>query len=168
MLPPPAAIATAPSPSSRASWNPAVPPPPVGGAAVGNGVGLSVVGGLYDVDGLCVGVGPCVGDPVNVGSEDGVVLVPSLGVPAPAESLPEAVTEGVDVLPGVDEVEPDVQPATATDARIVKAPQPMTVRRTLSAAPAMVVRTFIKPSSCARQAAVPFPVPAGLPKCRRP
>jgi hypothetical protein len=154
MLPPPAAIAAAPSPSSRASWNPAVPPPPVGGAAVGNGVALSVVGGLYDADGLCVG------DPVNVGSEDGVVLVPSLGVPAPAESLPEAVTEGVVVLPGVDEVEPDVQPATATDARMVKAPQPMTVRRTLSAAPAMVVRTFIKPSSCARQATVPFPVPA--------
>ena len=47
--------------------------------------------------------------------------------------------------PGVDEDEADVQPATATDARMAKVPQPATVSRTLGAAPAIVVRTFIEP-----------------------
>src|ERR1022692_919034 len=48
MLPAPARIAATPSPKSRASWNPAVPPPPVGGAAVRNGLaaGLRVAEGL--------------------------------------------------------------------------------------------------------------------------
>src|SRR5271165_6327685 len=104
MLPAPAAIAAAPTPRSRASWNPAVPPPPVGGAAVGKTVGLSVVGGLYVADGLVAG------DVVNDGSVDGlgVSLAPGLGVPAPAESLLEEVAEGDGVPLGGDEDEDDV------------------------------------------------------------
>jgi hypothetical protein len=35
MLPAPARIAAPPSPKSMTSWTPAVPPPPVPGAAVG-------------------------------------------------------------------------------------------------------------------------------------
>lgn len=38
MLPAPARIAAPPTPRSRVSWNPAVPPPPVAGAAVGKGL----------------------------------------------------------------------------------------------------------------------------------
>ncbi len=108
---------------------------------MGKTVGLSVVGGLYDVDGL---VG---GDVVNDGSVDGLVdglgvsLAPVLGEPVPVVSL----TEGDDVPPDDDEDEGDVQPATVTDARMATVPQPMTVSRTLGAAPVMVVRTFIEP-----------------------
>ena len=104
---------------------------------MGKTVGLSVVGGLYDVDGL---VG---GDVVNDGSVDGlgVSLAPVLGEPVPVVSL----TEGDDVPPDGDEDEDDVQPATVTDARMATVPQPMTVSRTLGAAPVMVVRTFIEP-----------------------
>src|ERR1700751_675223 len=47
MLRRPATMAAPPSAASQASWNPAVPPPPVTGAAVGIGLGLG--------DGLCVG-----------------------------------------------------------------------------------------------------------------
>ena len=48
MLPAPARIAATPSPKSTASWNPAVPPPPVDGAAAGNGLaaGLGFAAGL--------------------------------------------------------------------------------------------------------------------------
>jgi len=38
MLPAPARMAAAPRPSSGPSWNPAVPPPPVAGAAVTAGL----------------------------------------------------------------------------------------------------------------------------------
>ncbi len=105
---------------------------------MGKTVGLSVVGGLYDVDGL---VG---GDVVNDGSVDGLGV--SLAPGSVSRSLScAAVTEGDDVPPDDDEDEGDVQPATVTDARMAKVPQPMTVSRTLGAAPAMVVRTFIEP-----------------------
>src|ERR1035441_3397266 len=61
MLPAPARIAATPSPKSRASWNPAVPPPPVGGAAVGNGLaaGLGVADGLAEglAEGLALALG---------------------------------------------------------------------------------------------------------------
>jgi hypothetical protein len=127
---------------------------------VGKTVGLSVVGGLNVADGLVVGL--VVGDVVNVGSVDGLgeSLAPVLGVPAPAESLLETVAEGDDVLPGGDEDEDDVQPATATDARMVTVPQPTTVSRTLGAAPAMVVRTFIEPPHAPGRRRSRFPAPA--------
>jgi hypothetical protein len=51
-LPAPARIASTPAQSSSTSWNPAVPPPPVPGAAVGN----ELADGLGDGDGLGLGV----------------------------------------------------------------------------------------------------------------
>src|SRR5260221_6360695 len=56
MLAAPASIAAATSPRSMASWNPAVPPPPMDGGAVGNGLveGLPVADG--DADGLTEGL----------------------------------------------------------------------------------------------------------------
>ncbi len=123
---------------------------------MGKTVGLSVVGGLYVADGLVAG------DVVNDGSVDGlgVSLALGLGVPPPAESLLESVTEGDGVPLGGDEDEDDVQPATATDARMATVPQPTTVSRTLGAAPVMVVRTFIEPPHAPGRRRSRFPAPA--------
>ncbi len=52
MLPAPARIASTPRQNSRRSWNPAVPPPPVPGAALGN----ELADGLGDGDGLGLAV----------------------------------------------------------------------------------------------------------------
>src|SRR5215469_18851136 len=60
MAPAPTRIASTPRQNSRTCWNPAVPPPPVPGAAVGNewadGVGEGVGDGVGDGLGLCVAV----------------------------------------------------------------------------------------------------------------
>jgi hypothetical protein len=48
MLPAPAKIAKRPRPNSRTSWNPAVPPPPVPGAAGGNELAGWLGGGALD------------------------------------------------------------------------------------------------------------------------
>ena len=65
MLPAPPSTAAPPRARSRASWNPAVPPPPVAGAAVGNGLadGLGVTVGV----GVGVGVGDPLGDGLGLG-----------------------------------------------------------------------------------------------------
>ena len=52
MLPAPARIASTPRQNSRTCWNPAVPPPPVPGAAAGK----ELADGLSDGDGLGLGV----------------------------------------------------------------------------------------------------------------
>ena len=52
MPPAPARIASTPRQNSRTSWNPAVPPPPVPGAALGN----KLADELGDGDGLGLGV----------------------------------------------------------------------------------------------------------------
>src|SRR5712692_8574825 len=65
MPPAPARIASTPRQNSRTSWNPAVPPPPVPGAAVG---GDELADGLGDGDGLGLGAAalgaPALGAPV--------------------------------------------------------------------------------------------------------
>ncbi len=158
MLPAPARIAAAPSPKSRACWNPAVPPPPVGGAAVGNGLG---VGG---------GVGGGVGVGVAEADGDGEALADGLAE-ALAEALADALADaeevavgaaagpvllgaGVDVVgagePGEDVVgssaegEDDVQAEMSTDASTATMPQPTAL--SLAARPARaVLRTFMEP-----------------------
>src|SRR5215469_2723032 len=82
MLPAPASIAAPPSPRSRVSWNPAVPPPPVGGAPFGIGLVLGGDGDEFPsraVDGLADGL------------TDGLVelVAPGLGVVVPAVPLDE-------------------------------------------------------------------------------
>src|SRR5262249_47967335 len=56
--PAPARMASTPRQNSRTCWNPAVPPPPVPGAAAGNepADGLGDLDGLGDGDGLGLGV----------------------------------------------------------------------------------------------------------------
>src|SRR5216683_3334296 len=118
MLPAPASIAAAPSPRSRASGNPAVPPPPVAGAAVGNGLAdrlgdaegrgeadrLGEAAGGEDVEGLALGFGV-------------VALAVSLGR---FVGVAEPVAPGENVV-GVAEGEDPVQAETDEDATMVKA-----------------------------------------------
>lgn len=171
MLPVPARIAATPSATSRPSWNPAVPPPPVTGAPVR--IGLD--------DGLC--------DPLDVwlagwlalevwvagvpvaevlvlvaevlvpvempGVVTGVVLPGVDVLPALAEPLPEAL---VDVPPMKEENDgvgdpDDVQAETAAVPSMVRAPKPAAVSLALSAVLPMAVRTFIEPPHA------PFPRP---------
>jgi hypothetical protein len=92
MLPAPASLAAAPSAMSGASWNPAVPPPPVGGAAVGNEL----------ADGLRVGADDA-GRLVE-GLADGLPAVAARlveGLPAVAGRLVEVLTEGLALAFGV-------------------------------------------------------------------
>jgi hypothetical protein len=81
MPPAPARIASTPRQSSRTCWNPAVPPPPVPGGAVGN----EPADGLGDGDGL--GLGAAAPGRVALG-----VVTRCVGV------LGAVVTRGVGVL----------------------------------------------------------------------
>jgi hypothetical protein len=94
MAPAPATIASTPRQKSRRCWNPAVPPPPVPGAAVGNeladGVGDGVGVGL---GGVVLG-GAVLGGAVLgalLGVVLGVALAETLGVAPPAENEGGAV-----------------------------------------------------------------------------
>jgi hypothetical protein len=153
MLPAPATMAATPATRSKVSWNPAVPPPPVTGAAVGTGLTVEVT--------VAVGVGVCVTVRVARGvtvegeleltpgvPEAEVVLLPAEGeVPGlPAEAEAETDTEPLTVTDGekvgtvgavVDD--PEVHAASATGASRVSAPQ----HRTVSFPPSVVPRTFI-------------------------
>lgn len=89
------------------------------------------------------------------------VVWPEEGVVAPdagAVIVPEMVTDGVKVGTVVEE--DPLQAETATGARRVRAPQLRAVSLARRAAPAVVVRTFMEPSSCARQMTTVFPSPA--------
>ena len=120
MPPAPASIASTPRQNSRTSWKPAVPPPPVPGAAVGN----ELADGLGDGDGLGLGV-------VVLGVVVlGVLLeVVALGVPLAeifgvAGPVPPGENEG-----SVVDGEPAVQADTNAGASMAKAAQPRTVPR---------------------------------------
>ena len=145
MPPAPASIASTPRQNSRTSWKPAVPPPPVPGAALGN----ELADGLGDGDGLGLGVvalgavtpgtvAPGVAVPGVVAlaaAVPGVVVlgvlleVVALGAP-PAEIVglaglvPPAGNEG-----GVVEGEPAPQADTDAGTSMAKAAQPRTVPR---------------------------------------
>jgi hypothetical protein len=138
-----------------------VPPPPVTCAAVGYAVTVRVMVGVGVATTVVVRVGVGVAVVVVVVTT-GDGLSPELG-DTPAEPLavmvaePDTVTEGVKIA-GVVVDDAEVQPEITTGAMTAKAPQPIAVNRTLRAVPAMVVRTLIKPSSCACPAANPCPV----------
>jgi hypothetical protein len=142
MPPKPAAIATPPMARSPPSSNPAVPPPPVCGAA-GYDVGLA--GGVYG--GLEVGLAG--GDVVSVG-------LPVVGLPVGlagelAVPVPVSVPVGVGVYDdaGVDVdvvVVPDGEQAeSATATTTVISPQPTAGRPALRAVRPMAVRACMKP-----------------------
>ena len=168
MLPAPPSTAAPPRARSRPSWNPAEPPPPVAGAAVGNG--------LADGLGVTVGVGVGVGVADPLGDGLGLALAEWLSVP-----LGEADAVGVGVLAGENEDEaaegvPAEQAEIATEAQqhLAMALKPVMVSIALSPAPAMVVRTLMDPPSIPARwrPCFPFsskpPVPAMAGDTRRP
>jgi hypothetical protein len=140
MPPVPARIASTPRQSSRTCWNPAVPPPPVLGAAAGN----ELAEGLGDCGGLGLGVvtlGVVVPGVVVLGAVVlGVVMlgVVVLGVPLEVAALVVSLAAPFGaaglVSPGANEggvvgVDPDEQADTDTVASTAKAAQPRTVPR---------------------------------------
>jgi hypothetical protein len=145
MLPRPATIAAPPTTASPASWNPAVPPPPVTGAAVG--IGLNE--GLGD--GLAEGLG--LGDAEGLGEELTLTLVDALAgvvaTPTPAGvtvtlTVTPSLTVGDRIVTGTVEG-PEVQAESATQASMAVRPQPTAVSRTRCDVPAMAVRALIEP-----------------------
>jgi hypothetical protein len=149
MLPAPTTIAAPPRPTRKVSWNPAVPPPPVSGAAVGKvladglgagecewvgvgdgewlGVGVSLAEGLVLGVGVLVAVSVTVGEPVGVAG-----LVPVGDPPGDSDG---GVAEGV----------PLVQAATDADASTVTVAQPIALNLAPSGFPAIVGRIFREP-----------------------
>jgi hypothetical protein len=130
-----------PMTSSEACWNPAVPPPPVAGAAVG--AGLAVGLGLAEGDGL--GVVEREGLVVGLGLELGLGLV--LGellaeLDPLADEPVEDDDEGVGSAPelGVPE-----HAAMAREASRVTMPQPTAASLVLDPVPVTVLRTFMEP-----------------------
>ena len=138
------------------SCKPAVPPPPVTGAAGG-----TLLGGTVTV---CVTVTSGVaGDAVAVAVAvtPGVEVLPDGDVSEEAVAVTVAVpdTDGEKTVGGVVEVE-EVQAERATGASRARAPQQRAVRVALSGVLAIVPRTFMDPSSCAGQMTIVFPFPA--------
>src|SRR5215472_13441734 len=150
MPPAPARIASTPRQNSRTCWNPAVPPPPVPGAAAGNepADGLGDLDGLGDGDGLGLGVEALGVGVLGVGVLGvgvlgvgvlgvgvlgvgvlgvGVLGVGVLGVPVAeivgvAGLVPPGENEG-----GVVDGEPPVQADTDATPSMARAAQPRTV-----------------------------------------
>jgi hypothetical protein len=154
MPPAPAKIASTPRQNSRTCWNPAVPPPPVPGAAAGNelsdglgdgdGLGLGVALDSAALDGAALGVallgevalGVAVAGAVVLGAVvlGAVVLGVPLEVAALGVSLAETVGVAEPVPPaenegGAVDAEPDEQADTDAVASMAKAAQPRTVPR---------------------------------------
>ena len=159
MPPAPAKIASMPMQNSRTCWNPAVPPPPVPGAAAGN----ELSDGLGDGDGLGLGLGldaaaldsaalgvavlgevaldvAVLGDvALGVGVAGAVVLgAVVLGVLLEVGALDVSLAETVGVAEPVPpaeneggpvDAEPDEQADTDAVASMAKAAQPRTVPR---------------------------------------
>jgi hypothetical protein len=131
-----------PMTSSEACWNPAVPPPPVAGAAVGTGLAVGL--GVTEGDGLGVVVGEGDGLVVGLGVGLGLPLGEPLGETVDVADAPaEDEDEGVGSAPedGVPE-----HAETVTETSTVKMPQPTAASSLpLSLVPATVPRTFMEP-----------------------
>jgi hypothetical protein len=166
MPPRPATIAAPPSTASPASWNPAVPPPPVTGAPMGaeldDGLEAGWGLGLCDADGLAL--------VLALADELGLVLVlvlvrgeePPLAVLVAVELTVELVPAegmyvdagGVVVVAGLE-----VQAESATQASMVVRPQPTAVSRTRCDVHAMAVRALIEPPHVLGNDHFPVPGP---------
>jgi hypothetical protein len=133
MLAAPASTAAPPRAKSRVSWNPAVPPPPVAGAAAGS----RLADGLGVTEGLALTLAELLAEEAGVG-EVGFAGENEVGTP-----------EGVD----------PVQAESAAEASMVMVLQPMMANLALSPVPAMVVRIFMEPPHASREVAAPFPGP---------
>jgi hypothetical protein len=154
MPPRPATIAKPPTTARPASWNPAVPPPPVTGAPLGTGVyeglGDGLAEGLWLALDVVDGVAEELALELALSDTDALALAD-----APALALAEVLAVAVEValelalgepLNTVTEEEvPEVQAESATQAIMVVRPQPTAVYRTRCDVHAMAVRTLIEP-----------------------
>jgi hypothetical protein len=131
------------------SCNPAVPPPPVTGAALGTGLvdeaaGAAAVLVTVDVAVAVLGAGEL---ELTPGVPDATVLPDEGELPDEADAVTdpvgEMVTDGEKTV-GVED-EDEVHAETATGASRVRAPQHMAVSLALSGVPVIVLRTFIDP-----------------------
>ena len=138
-----------------------MPPPPVAGAAAGNGL----AGRLGDADrpGDAEGRGEADWLGEAAGREDVEGLGLGFGVVALAEPLgrfvgvAEPVAPGENVV-GVAEGDDPVQAETEADASMVKAAQPTVVSLALNPVPAMIARTFMGPPQASGSCRPQFPV----------
>ena len=140
-----------------------MPPPPVGGAAVGNGLG----DGLGVADGDAGRLGVADGDAGRLGVAEGLAL--ALGVVTPAVppgwivGVAEPVTPGENVV-GVAAGEDPVQAETDAEARTVKVAQPA-ASLALSPVPA-IARILMGPPHASGRWRTRFRVPASEEKSR--
>jgi hypothetical protein len=150
MPPTPASIAATPNTRSRVPWNPAVPPPPVTGAAVGLWLVDEVTGVAVSVTvAVAVAVAVWVRVAVEVEVTPGVPdapLLPEVGVvPEEAGAVPDPLGVVTDTeIVGV--VVPDpLQAVTAAGASRVRAPQQRAVSLARNGVPEVLLRTFMDP-----------------------
>jgi hypothetical protein len=140
-------MAAPPSTANPVSWNPAVPPPPVTGASVGNGLGEGLADGVAEDVALSLELAEALDDAL---AEELVLAVAF--VEAPVEGLPEELplalgeNDEPSTVPDYVGVEGLVVQAESTaQASTVVRPQPMAVSLTRCAVHAMAVRAFIEP-----------------------
>jgi hypothetical protein len=147
-------MAAAPRPSSGPSWNPAVPPPPVAGAAV--------TAGLTDRPG---GAGAAA-EVVAVALGDSVLAVP-LGAlagvvwPVPEGDNDDGVAEGKDP----EDTDPE-HAETDRDASMATVAQPAAVRLAVRLVPVTIVRISTDLLMPGRDGGRVFPVPVSKGKSR--
>src|SRR5579871_3931662 len=130
----PARTPVAPSTAIPASWNPAVPPPPVTGAAVGTGLNEGL--GLGLAEGLGLGDADGLGEGLTLTLVDALAEVVATPTPTPT---PVAVTVTLTVTPSLtvgDKIVTgtveglDVQAESARQASTAVRPHPAAVSRT--------------------------------------
>jgi hypothetical protein len=134
-----------------------VPPPPVGGATVGTGLGEGLCVTVGDAEGLGEVVGEGLGEVVGEGLTEELAL----GVAVPlgeADAVAEGLLEGDDLGSSAEGEDP-VQAETAAETSIVTMPKLTAVRVALRALPAVLARSFMGPPRVCRRGAAPFPGP---------
>lgn len=150
MQPAPARIETPPRPTSQLSWNPAVPPPPVAGAAPGNDLAEGLRAGdrrplgLGPPDGLRVAAELCLADGLGVAevlAPGFVAAVVWLGETVRDPETPGPGDNAGSVAVGVD----PAQPATNAETTTVTVAKPAAASLAPSPVPAVTVRVFIGP-----------------------
>lgn len=92
MVPAPARTAAPPRARSRASWNPAVPPPPVAGATTGTGLGEGLGDGLGSTD--CDGLADGLADGLSDALADGLALWLAVALAVPLVGVGEELAPG--------------------------------------------------------------------------